>query len=147
VGNLAPDFTAQPVDAAAWSLAAHRGQVVLLDLMGVNCDPCKAEMPELTKVAAAHANDTNLSMLSIDLASIYPSLGARSAQDIRDFKAQYHATWPFASDPGSVGRDYEALALPTSVVVGPDGVIHAKHTQNFIPASELEASIAQARSP
>lgn len=146
VGNLAPDFEVQPVDSEPWRLAAQRGKVVLLDLMGVNCPPCRREMPLLTAFARAHAGDANLTLLSVDMASVFPSLGARDAEDIRAFKAEFNATWPFAPDAaGQVGRSYDLIILPTKVVIDEDGVIRVKLSKEVASQRELEDAIAAAR--
>lgn len=146
VGNTAPGFTLTPVDSVAWSLRAQQGKVVLLDLMGVNCAPCRAEMPHLLRVSAGHAGDAGFAMLSVDMASVYPGLGARSLDEIRAYKREFNASWPFAPDEqGRVGPAYEPIALPTIVVIGPDGVIRAKHSGGVTTEEQLEASIAKAR--
>ncbi|HEV8359929.1 MAG TPA: TlpA disulfide reductase family protein [Candidatus Thermoplasmatota archaeon] len=146
VGNLAPPFEVQPVDAPAWNLSAMQGKAVVLDLMGVNCGPCRVEMPHLLELAARRANDTAFGLVSIDMASVFPSLGARNDSEIRGFKAEFNATWPFAPDTGGwVGRAYEPIALPTAVVVGPDGVIRAKHSGGTVTADQFEADLAAAR--
>lgn len=146
VGNLAPPFEVQPVDGGPWQLAAQRGKVVLLDLMGVNCPPCRREMPLLTAFARAHEGDANLSMLSVDMASVFPTLGARGSEDIRAFKAEFNATWPFAPDAaGLVGRSYDLIVLPTKVVIDAEGVIRAKLSKEIASQQELEDAVAAAR--
>jgi thiol-disulfide isomerase/thioredoxin len=148
VGNLAPPFTLQPVEAGAapWALEAHRGRVVLMDLMGVNCLPCRREMPHLLALARAHAGDAGFAMLSVDMASVYPGLGARSLDEIRAFQAEYNATWPFGPDEeGRVGQAYEPIALPTKVVIDAEGVLRAKFTKEITDMAELEEAVAKAR--
>lgn len=146
VGNLAPDFDAQPVDREPWSLAAQRGKVVLLDLMGVNCPPCRAEMPHLLRVMANHRDDPGYAQVSIDMASAFPGLGARNLDEIREFRDEFRMTWPIAPDrDGDVGPAYEPISLPTLVIIGPDGVIRAKHGGGVTAAEQLERDIAAAR--
>lgn len=146
VGNLAPAIAVQPLDAPAWNLADHRGQVVLVDLMGVNCPPCRREMPHLVAFAAAHAGDAGVALLSVDMASVFPALGARDAQDLRAFREEFNATWPFAPDAaGDVGRAYQLLILPTKVVIDAEGVIRAKLSKEIGSAQELEDAVARAR--
>lgn len=147
VGNLAPDFTVVPAGSnAGWSLHEQRGKVVLMDLMGVNCAPCRREMPHLLAFAAAHGTDLNVTLLSVDMASVYPGLGARNASEIAAFQAEFNATWPFAPDEGGlVGRAYEPIALPTKVVVDAEGVIRVKLAKEIASVAELDAALAQAR--
>jgi thiol-disulfide isomerase/thioredoxin len=122
VGNTAPGFVVQPVGAdTSWNLTEHRGRFVVLDLMGVNCDPCRAEMPHLVALSANRS--LGFDMVSVDMASVYPGLGAKDTSQIAGFRARFNATWDFAPDPGHVGRDYEPITLPTTVVIDRDGII------------------------
>lgn len=145
VGNVAPDFTLEPVNAPRFTLSEQRGKVVLLDLMGVNCPPCRAEMPELRKAAQAHADDEGFFMVAVDMATVYPGLGARNEQEIRDFVEEFRATWPFAADTDGVGRKYQPISLPVKVYIGPDGVIREVKSGGTSTAAQIEASIARAR--
>lgn len=148
VGNVAPDFTVQPVTGGPpWSLAGHRGQVVMLDLMGVNCPPCRREMPHLVAFAAARADDPGLALLSIDMASVFPALGARDLREIEAFAREFNATWPFAPGGGDVGRDYALIALPTKVLIDADGVIRAKVSTEIGSVGQLEELVGRARRP
>ena len=145
VGNIAPVFEVQPVDnVSAWNLTAHRGQVVLLDLMGVNCEPCRQAMPHLLAVAGAHANDTRFAMVSVDMASVYPGLGASNVQEIHNFRREFNATWPFAPDPGTVGQGFEPIALPTMVIIDGEGIIRFKAGGKVLQENQVEAELAKA---
>jgi thiol-disulfide isomerase/thioredoxin len=147
VGNLAPDFSVTPAGgASAWDLHEQRGKVVMVDLMGVNCAPCRREMTHLLALAGDHANDTGFTMLSVDMASVYPGLGARNASEIVSFRQEFGAAWPFAPDEGGlVGRAYEPIALPTKVLIGADGVIRAKIAKEITSEAELEQAVEGAR--
>ncbi len=51
VGSTAPPFRAHLLGSPTMkSLADYKGQVVLLNLWGTFCDPCKAEMPSLERL-------------------------------------------------------------------------------------------------
>lgn len=149
VGQVAPGFEVLPVDGPEpWNLSAQRGKAVLLDLMGVNCAPCRTQMPHLLAVARNHANDSRAAMLSVDMASVYPTLGAREPGEIRAFKAEFNATWPFAPDAqAKVGRAYEPIVIPTLVVIDREGVIRAKFSGGTTPEATLEDALRRAREP
>lgn len=145
VGQRAPPISVATTDGATWSLADHRGQVVLVDLMGVNCPPCRREMPLLVAFARAHAGDASLALLSVDMASAFPALGAKDEGEVQAFRAAYNATWPFASDArGEVGRAYELLILPTKLVIDREGIIRAKVATEIQSVQQLEDLVARA---
>ena len=57
VGSKAPDFRAVTVDSVprAHTLADYKGQVVLLNIWGTFCIPCRDEMPAIEKLHEALA--------------------------------------------------------------------------------------------
>ena len=53
-GRTTPPLQLPGVDGTAWSLAAARGSPVLLNFWASWCEPCRAEMPSLQRLAAQH---------------------------------------------------------------------------------------------
>jgi peroxiredoxin len=55
VGSKAPDFRASTVDSTprVQTLADYKGQVVLLNIWGTFCLPCRDEMPAIEKLHQA----------------------------------------------------------------------------------------------
>jgi thiol-disulfide isomerase/thioredoxin len=49
----APDLSGDTITGGKASLADYRGKVVVINVWGSWCDPCRAEAPNLVKVAAA----------------------------------------------------------------------------------------------
>ena len=49
----APDLSGKTVDGGHADLSAYRGKVVVINIWGSWCAPCRAEAPNLAKVAAA----------------------------------------------------------------------------------------------
>ena len=58
------DFTVTTFNDEKFTLSAHKGEIVLLDIMGVGCPPCVMQMPELQKIKKELGNDVTI--LSID---------------------------------------------------------------------------------
>ena len=54
--------------------------------------------------------------------------GDNADVDVRDFREMFDVTYPLVLDPDlSVGRMYDGVtALPTTIVIDPDGNIHAR---------------------
>ena len=55
VGQPAPVAVLQTLDGQTISTAALRGEVVILTFWATWCDPCRAELPVLSRYAADHA--------------------------------------------------------------------------------------------
>lgn len=54
-GVPAPEFAAQDLDGRKHRLSDYRGSVVLVNIWATWCPPCKAEMPELDRLARERA--------------------------------------------------------------------------------------------
>jgi len=61
----APDFTVNTFNNEEFTLSEHRGEVILLDIMGVGCPPCEYQMPELQKIKKELGDD--ITILSVDV--------------------------------------------------------------------------------
>ena len=66
-----------------------------------------------------------------------------SLSDVRDFVTQHQLTFPIALDrQGRVSRQYRITGLPTSFMVGPDGVIRSVVVGGFLSVEEIHDAIA-----
>lgn len=59
------DFTVTTFNDEGFTLSKHKGEVVLLDIMGVGCPPCVMQMPELQEIKKEKGDD--ITILSIDV--------------------------------------------------------------------------------
>ena len=59
------DFTVKTFNNDTFTLSGKKGHVVLLDIMGVGCPPCVAQMPELQEIKIEYGND--IILLSVDV--------------------------------------------------------------------------------
>jgi len=146
-GQLAPDFTIVDVNGTAWNLAAHRGQVVLIDFMGVRCESCEREMASdaLQSVFNRHAVH-GLAFLSIDVGG---ALGTESGLEAWRFMQGFPpggtrqwgpAEWPIALDLPRVQTTYQATAFPTKYLLDRTGHIVWKH-EGIVTEADLDARI------
>jgi peroxiredoxin len=115
-GQPAPDFTLSALDGAPVRLADYRGQTVLINFWASWCLPCREEMPLLNE---AHSGG-RLVVIGVN------ALNLDEERDARDFVAEMGVSFPIAFDAdGAVQRAYSVRGLPTSFVVGPDGVVQS----------------------
>jgi len=151
-GQLAPAFTIQDVNHTAWNLSLHRGQVVLLDFMGANCEACATEMSAggLQRLHATYS-PRGLTILSIDTGR-FP-LGAYTAEEAWRFVRGLNAdgsrrweagVWPVALDTQGITGTYAVSPLPMKYLIDASGKIVWKHLGYSGPADTdaLEAQIA-----
>lgn len=116
-GFLAPNFNLATPEGKVLSLAEFRGQPVLVFLWASWCSVCKATMPGLQEVYSTYQPE-GFEILAVNITS-QDSLSAAIAY----YQSQGY-TYPFLIDPdGVVGKTYQLHALPTAVLIGPDGIV------------------------
>ncbi|MGH3935231.1 MAG: TlpA disulfide reductase family protein [Pseudonocardiaceae bacterium] len=104
VSELSGDSLTEP--GATVSLDRYRGQVVVLNVWGSWCGPCRAEADDLVQVANATA-EQDVQFIGIDVRD--------SQQAGADFARDFGLTYPSIFDPP--GRTLLALkGIPRSVV-------------------------------
>jgi peroxiredoxin len=116
-GFLAPGFTLETPQGQTLSLSDYRGQPVLVFLWASWCSVCKATMPGLQAVYMDYQT-RGFEILAVNTTSQDTLSAAVNYFSTQDY------TYPFLIDgDGSVSRMYQLHALPTSVLVGPDGIV------------------------
>ena len=121
-GRVAPNFLLQGLDGGSIQLSAFRGRPVLLNFWASWCGPCRAETPDLQRLAE-------------DVPSLVV-LGVNQQEDpgtARDFATELRLTYPIALDrSGEVSLGYRiGLGIPVSFLIGPDGVIQHVYPGQF----------------
>ncbi|GAC1376751.1 MAG: hypothetical protein NVSMB47_22090 [Polyangiales bacterium] len=116
-------------------LAALKGKVVVLDFWAPWCAPCRAEMPELDKVA------TKLSAEGVAFVGVMVD---GDPDDARDFVRGQHIGYPQARDEaGTAASAYKVQTLPSLVVVDRNGVVRAYHVGTW-DGDDVEAAVRAA---
>jgi cytochrome c biogenesis protein CcmG/thiol:disulfide interchange protein DsbE len=122
VGSKAPQFHAATVDSVprTQTLADYKGQVVLLNIWGTFCLPCRDEMPAIEKLhQAMAAQGLKVVAISIDDPGF--------EQKIRAFVKDFGLTFQILYDPsGNIVNDYQTTGVPETFVIARDGVIRKK---------------------
>jgi cytochrome c biogenesis protein CcmG, thiol:disulfide interchange protein DsbE len=122
VGSKAPPFQARTVDSIprTQTLADYKGQVVLLNIWGTFCLPCRDEMPAIEKLHKA-LGPRGLKVVAVSMDD--PGF----EQKIRDFQKEFGLTFQILYDPtGKITNDYQTTGVPETFVIAKDGVIRKK---------------------
>lgn len=132
-GSVAPDFELPDVNGEMVRLSDYRGRPVILNFWATWCAPCRLEMPELERAQAEFGAD-GPAVLTLNQ--------EESAEQVGAFFTEVGLTLPALLDSdGDVGTAYGAFFLPTTVIVGPDGVVAAVH-RGLIDRDELDGYLA-----
>jgi len=115
----APAFTLTDLDGVERSLDEFKGEVILLNFWATWCAPCRDEMPAME---ALWRRFKGKGFVIIAVA------GDRGRMHrVGEFCRMNDVTFTVLLDPeGSVRREYEVRALPTSYLIGRDGKITGK---------------------
>ena len=113
--HAAPDFTVADLQGNSWSLAAHRGQVVLLNFWATWCPPCREETPGLVRLDRAYGQK-GMAILGI-------SMDEGSPQAVRDFVSFFKIPYPVALPGENFALASAIEGLPTTFLIDKKGRI------------------------
>jgi len=133
VGELSgPDLM---VDGKTTAVSDFPGKVVVLNLWGQWCGPCRAEAPQLEKVFAA-TRDSGVQFIGIDVRDPQK----QAARDfVIDFKVSYPSIWdPEMRTVIALGGHYPTSVIPSTLV------LDRKH---WVAAVFLQALLAEDLQP
>lgn len=101
-----------------------QGRPVVLNFWAGLCPPCRAEMPAFERVHQQHGDQ--LVLFGLDVG---PYTGLGTQEDGIALMREMGITYPVGFSPeASVVREYKVLGMPTTIFLGPQGQIVAKHT-------------------
>jgi cytochrome c biogenesis protein CcmG, thiol:disulfide interchange protein DsbE len=124
VGRPAPDFTFPAFSGGTLELRALRGRPVLLNFWASWCAPCLAETPLLVRLHRIYG-PRGVAFVGVDVAD--------ETADARRFLGQHHVDYTVVHAPDlTVMREYAVIGLPTTVLIGPDGIVVDKEVGGFI---------------
>ncbi|MCG0062199.1 MULTISPECIES: TlpA family protein disulfide reductase [Streptomyces] len=119
---MAPDLSGKTITGDRLDLADLRGKVIVLNVWGSWCAPCRAEAPDLKKVSE-EAYDLGVRFVGIDTRD--------NDAAARAFERNYGITYPSFRDPDGKlllrfnGR-IPLAAVPSTVLIDRDGRIAAR---------------------
>lgn len=116
--DLAPPLALTSLAGTPVDLAALRGQTVVVNFWATWCPPCRVELPELVRFAAANP-DVPVIFVAMD--------GTPDA--LRAFAGEHDLPLDrVVRADEAVARAYGASTLPTTVVVNPEGEVRTSYT-------------------
>lgn len=125
VGTIPPDFELSTLDGKKLRLSDFHGKKVLLNFWASWCDPCKEEMPDLQSFYDEKAKNYNVEIVAVNLTHL--EKGGNYKEKIETFIEKYGLTFPVPLDEkGNVQKQYRVFAIPTSYIIGSNGVIQDK---------------------
>ena len=117
-GQRAADFEKTSLDGQSVRLSALRGKVVLVDFWASWCEPCKKELPLLSKMAARlHARGIEIVTINID-----------DSRDKADAFIRTHTLDHLivvADSDKSIVAKYEPPKMPTSFLIDRAGIVRS----------------------
>jgi thiol-disulfide isomerase/thioredoxin len=121
-GPVAPDIKGTTLAGRKFTLAAYRGDVVVLNFWGSWCAPCRAEAPALAALAT-HFWPSGVRFIGVD---IQDSPAAAEA-----FERNFRIGYPSLNDPGDeVALAFQSTvppaAIPTTLIIGRTGRVAAR---------------------
>jgi tetratricopeptide (TPR) repeat protein len=118
--RVAPFFAVKSHTGEELTLERLRGKIVLLDFWASWCGPCRRDMPEVRKILKKYPRD-DFVMIGINLDSSRPSFEAYMKEEGISWQQYYDGLgWG-----NKIARLYGVFAIPHTVLIDQDGVIHA----------------------
>ena len=135
VGSIAPDFSLSDLSGNQVSLQQFKGKVVLLDFWAPWCDLCREEIPKLNALYKKYSKE-GFEIIGIGIETTGPQIG--------EFLQKVPIAFTILNDNKSkVRRAYNFRTLPTTFVIGRDGIIRYVHlgfSKEYMQLYEREIS-------
>jgi len=117
------------LDGGDWSLPAQHGHAVLLNFWTSWCEPCRAELPSLVRLAE---REPGLRIVAVNY--------REPADAVRRFVAANPLALAVALDAdGAAAKAFDVHAFPSTVAIGADGRVR------FVAMGECDWSDARRR--
>lgn len=122
-GMLAPKVVLEDIHGEFYALSNYDGSVVFLNFWATWCPPCRAEIPEMVRFYNEYS-EKNIQILAVNLFQ-----SEQGKESVLQFVERYGITFPVLLDEeGLAANRYEIDSVPTTYVIGPNGLITAKKT-------------------
>ena len=142
IGQRAPAFDVPAANGKPLRLADMKGRVVYVDFWASWCAPCKQSFPWMNEMQAKYAS-RGLQVVGLNV--------DKKKEDADKFLAGTPAKFAIGYDStGKVADVYKPQGMPTSFLIGADGVVRAVHIgfrdgDRAALEREIEAALSAAR--
>lgn len=134
--TVAP-FTLPAIGGGQWSLADHRGKVLLVNFWATWCPPCRAETPALVEIHNQFAN-RGFSVVGI-------SLDDSPEHVVPEFVARYGIPYPMLAPTPDFSLANSIASIPTSLLLDGQGRVartyYGQVSEDML-AGDIESLIA-----
>jgi len=118
-GYFSPDFEAQTLEGAAVHLFDMRGKTVFLNFWAPWCEPCRAEMASIGRLAEVAPGDVGVVTIAIN--------SERDA--VERFSKKYKIGFPVIHDAaGDLRETFQVVGIPTTLLLDARGVVARRIT-------------------
>ena len=115
----APAITLTDLDGNTLNLSRYKGKVVLINFWAAWCTPCRGEIPQFTALQDKYASQ-GFQTVGISMED--------SESTLRDFCRESKVNYPVVMGNQKIAEAFGGvLGLPTTFLVGREGLIHEKH--------------------
>lgn len=129
VGQPAPAINATDLSSTNLNIT-FQGSVTVLNFWATWCPPCREEMPEMEAFFKDNAGKINFYAVNLQ----------EPANTVRNFISNNGYTMPVLLDSGNAGRAYRISAIPTTIIVGSDGIVKFRHS-GTLTMQELQQAV------
>jgi peroxiredoxin len=139
VGNLAFDFSLNDLNGQKVTLAALRGQAVMINFWSIDCIYCIEEMPFLQQAyAQEQSKPDGVTILTLNV--------REGTQRIKQFLQDNSYSLPVLLDVGAnVALKYGVSGIPATFFIDSAGVIQYIKRGAFISVAEIQQNLNKIR--
>ncbi|MCD6282907.1 redoxin domain-containing protein [bacterium] len=114
VGDQLPTFSFATIDEKKHSIEEFIGKPLIINFWGINCPPCREELPELVKFYEKYKGE-GLEIITLNLDA--------SLDKQRKFLEYQEMPWVVGYDDTEMFRKWNYRYIPTSILVDPNGTV------------------------
>jgi thiol-disulfide isomerase/thioredoxin len=130
VSRPSPDFKITNINGKEASLTALRGKTVVIDFWATWCIPCVGSFPAMQKAVDYYKNNKDVVFLFVHSFenSSTPIEDAKKLMAAKKYSFDVYMDLKDASKASPMATSFEVNALPTKVIIDPEGIIRYRES-------------------